>query len=45
VNFQIPNHSVSGISVSSVTITGEGYKPFKGVKYITKAGRFSIRTT
>jgi hypothetical protein len=22
---------------------GEKYKPFKGVKYITKAGRFQVR--
>lgn len=23
---------------------GEKYKPFKGVKYVTKAGKFQVRT-
>ncbi len=44
VEFQIPNWAVSGIKVDSVNILNESYKPYKGVKYITKAGRFSIRT-
>ena len=44
VEFQIPNWAVSGVKVESVNILNENYKPYKGVKYITKAGRFSIRT-
>jgi AP-3 complex subunit mu len=44
VEFQIPNHSVSNIRVDSVNLTNESYKPYKGVKYIAKAGRFNIRT-
>lgn len=44
VVFQIPNYSVSGTRVSSVSVPNESYKPFKGVKYMTKAGRYSIRT-
>jgi AP-3 complex subunit mu len=44
VEFQIPNFSISNIRVDSVNVTNESYKPYKGVKYITKAGRFNIRT-
>jgi AP-3 complex subunit mu len=43
VSFTLPNHVVSGVRVSSVNIV-ESYKPFKGVKYMTKSGRYSIHT-
>jgi AP-3 complex subunit mu len=44
VEFQIPNFSLSGTRVTSVSVPNEAYKPFKGVKYMTKAGRYTIRT-
>ena len=44
VEFQIPNQSVSGIRVDAVTVLNESYKPYKGVKYMTRAGRYNIRT-
>jgi len=44
VEFQIPNFSISNVRVDSVNVQNESYKPYKGVKYIAKAGRFNIRT-
>lgn len=35
--------AVSGLKVNRLDMYGEKYKPFKGVKYITKAGKFQIR--
>jgi len=44
VSFVISSLVVSGIKVHRLDMYGEKYKPFKGVKYITKAGRFQVRT-
>lgn len=44
VEFQVPNLAISGVRVDSVSILNESYTPYKGVKYITKAGRFCIRS-
>ncbi len=44
VTFSISQMAVSGLKVSRLDLYGEKYKPFKGVKYVTKAGRFQIRT-
>lgn len=41
--FQIPNHNMSGVKIESVNVN-ERYKPYKGVKYMVKGGRFSVRT-
>lgn len=43
VHFTISQLAVSGLKVNGLDMYGEKYKPFKGVKYITKAGRFQIR--
>ncbi|XP_065170112.1 AP-3 complex subunit mu-1 [Atheta coriaria] len=43
VHFTINQMAVSGLKVHRLDMYGEKYKPFKGVKYITKAGRFQIR--
>lgn len=43
VHFTINQLAVSGLKVNRLDMYGEKYKPFKGVKYITKAGRFQIR--
>lgn len=34
----------TGLKVSRLDMYGEKYKPFKGVKYVTKAGKFQVRT-
>lgn len=43
VHFSIPQLAVSGLKVNRLDMYGEKYKPFKGVKYLTKAGKFQIR--
>lgn len=44
VHFTINQMVVSGIKVNRLDMYGEKYKPFKGVKYVTKAGKFQVRT-
>ncbi len=36
--------SASGIKVDGLTLSNEGYKPWKGVRYITKNGKFQVRS-
>ncbi|XP_023245738.1 AP-3 complex subunit mu-1-like, partial [Copidosoma floridanum] len=43
VVFTINQLAVSGLKVNRLDMYGEKYKPFKGVKYVTKAGKFQIR--
>lgn len=43
VHFNISQMAVSGLKVNRLDMYGEKYKPFKGVKYVTKAGKFQIR--
>ncbi|XP_041116961.1 AP-3 complex subunit mu-1 isoform X2 [Polyodon spathula] len=44
IQFRIQQLAVSGIKVNRLDMFGEKYKPFKGVKYVTKAGKFQVRT-
>eukprot|EP00128_Syssomonas_multiformis_P012879 Colp12_sorted_trinity150504_noHs@26519 len=44
VDFRIEKMITSGIGVKRLDIYKEKYKPYKGVKYITKSGNFQIRT-
>ncbi|XP_023222903.1 AP-3 complex subunit mu-1-like isoform X2 [Centruroides sculpturatus] len=44
LQFMINQLAVSGLKVNRLDMYGEKYKPFKGVKYVTKAGRFQVRT-
>eukprot|EP01091_Cochliopodium_minus_P014385 TRINITY_DN4876_c0_g4_i1.p1 TRINITY_DN4876_c0_g4~~TRINITY_DN4876_c0_g4_i1.p1 ORF type:complete len:419 (+),score=106.41 TRINITY_DN4876_c0_g4_i1:45-1301(+) len=44
VDFEIQSWSASGISVDSLLLKGEDYKPYKGVKLITRSGTFQVRT-
>ncbi|UMM38823.1 hypothetical protein L5515_016140 [Caenorhabditis briggsae] len=44
LKFKINQLVLSGLKVNRLDMYGEKYKPFKGVKYITKAGKFTIRT-
>jgi len=43
VNWKVLLASVSGLNVSGLSVTGEHYKPYKGVRNITKSGTFQIR--
>jgi AP-3 complex subunit mu len=43
LGWKIPLASVSGIAVSGLSVTGETYRPYKGVRNITQAGVFQIR--
>lgn len=43
VQFTISQLAVSGLKVNRLDMYGEKYKPFKGVKYVTKAGKFQMR--
>ena len=44
LEFRIGQFAISGIKVNRLDVYGERYKPFKGVKYVTKAGKFQVRT-
>ncbi|XP_063722311.1 AP-3 complex subunit mu-1-like [Symsagittifera roscoffensis] len=44
VDFKIHQLATSGLKVNRLDMYNEKYKPFKGVKYLTKAGRFQFRT-
>ncbi|KAH7636979.1 AP-3 complex subunit carmine [Dermatophagoides farinae] len=44
VKFNISQFAISGLKVNRLDMYGEKYKPFKGVKYMTKAGNFQVRT-
>lgn len=44
IQFKIQQLAISGLKVNRLDMYGERYKPFKGVKYVTKAGKFQVRT-
>jgi AP-3 complex subunit mu len=43
LHWKIPLASVSGLTVSGLSLTGESYRPYKGVRNITKSGLFQVR--
>ena len=43
ISWNVPTTTLSGISVSSLHLTNENYKPYKGVRYITKSGNMRIK--
>lgn len=43
-DFKIVMFSVSGLKIDSLSLTNERYKPYKGVRSITKAGKFTVRS-
>jgi AP-3 complex subunit mu len=43
VTWKVLLASVSGLNVSGLSVTGEHYKPYKGVRNITRSGTFQIR--
>ncbi|XP_074502545.1 AP-3 complex subunit mu-1 [Sebastes fasciatus] len=44
IDLKIQQVAISGLKVNRLDMFGEKYKPFKGVKYVTKAGKFQVRT-
>jgi len=44
LEWKIPTASVSGLAVSGLSVINENYKPYKGVRTITKSGKFTVRT-
>lgn len=43
MHFTITQLAISGLKVNRLDMYGEKYKPFKGVKYVTRAGKFQVR--
>jgi AP-3 complex subunit mu len=41
--WKVPLASVSGVSVSGLSVMRENYRPYKGVRNITKSGIFQVR--
>uniref|UniRef100_A0A8C9ZJ77 Adaptor related protein complex 3 subunit mu 2 n=1 Tax=Sander lucioperca TaxID=283035 RepID=A0A8C9ZJ77_SANLU len=44
IQLKIQQMAISGLKVNRLDMYGEKYKPFKGIKYMTKAGKFQVRT-
>eukprot|EP01039_Chlorochromonas_danica_P011992 gene11992-13603_t len=44
MHWKVPMASVSGLAVSSLQMTNERYKPYKGVRTVAKSGKFLIRS-
>eukprot|EP01002_Notosolenus_urceolatus_P001096 NODE_1279_length_1493_cov_5.801939_g1063_i0.p1 GENE.NODE_1279_length_1493_cov_5.801939_g1063_i0~~NODE_1279_length_1493_cov_5.801939_g1063_i0.p1 ORF type:complete len:450 (+),score=110.02 NODE_1279_length_1493_cov_5.801939_g1063_i0:72-1421(+) len=45
VDFKLPMTALSGLRIESVHCANEKYKPYKGVRAITRAGQFHVRTS
>jgi len=45
LDWKVPNSSVSGIGVASLALTSEQYRPYKGVRTITRSGKFVVRSS
>ncbi|KAG0227800.1 AP-3 complex subunit mu-1 [Actinomortierella wolfii] len=43
VEFMINMYSLSGLKVDALQLFNEAYKPYKGVRSVTKAGRYHVR--
>lgn len=43
LSWKIPLSSMSGLSVGGLSVAGESYRPYKGVRNIAKSGRFQVR--
>eukprot|EP01094_Clydonella_sp_ATCC50884_P006719 TRINITY_DN1592_c0_g1_i1.p1 TRINITY_DN1592_c0_g1~~TRINITY_DN1592_c0_g1_i1.p1 ORF type:complete len:410 (-),score=130.40 TRINITY_DN1592_c0_g1_i1:97-1326(-) len=43
VAFKVNMYSVSGVKVDSLAVHNEPYKPYKGVRSVTRAGNFEVR--
>ena len=45
VDWKVPMASVSGLAVASLQLTNERYRPYKGVRALTKSGKYQIRVS
>ena len=45
MHWKVPLASVSGLAVAGLQLTNERYKPYKGVRTLTKSGKFQIRSS
>lgn len=43
ISWKIPSSSMSGLAVGGLSVTGETYRPYKGVRNIARSGRFFVR--
>jgi len=43
VDFKLPMIALSTLRIDAVTLVNEKYKPYKGVRPVTKAGRYQVR--
>jgi len=43
-DFKIVMFTTSGLKIDTLALTNERFKPYKGVRSITKAGKFNVRT-
>nr|CDS18338.1 AP 3 complex subunit mu 1 [Echinococcus granulosus] len=43
LQFEFPQCLVSGLRVTRLEMHAENYKPYKGVRYVTVAGKFEVR--
>jgi len=43
VDFKINGWTISGLKIDNLLLVSEKYKPFKGVRMLTKAGKFQVR--
>jgi AP-3 complex subunit mu len=43
VRLQVKMLALSGLKVDGLAIRGVKYKPFKGVRSVTQAGKFQVR--
>jgi AP-3 complex subunit mu len=44
MQWKVPMATVSGLSVASLQLSNEKYKPYKGVRTVTRSGKFLIRS-
>jgi AP-3 complex subunit mu len=44
VEFKVVMFCVSGLKIDALQCTNEKYKPYKGVRSVTKAGKFQVRS-
>ncbi|CAM9659384.1 unnamed protein product [Choristocarpus tenellus] len=45
LSWKVPMASVSGLAVTSLQLFNEKYRPYKGVRTLTRSGKFQVRTS
>jgi AP-3 complex subunit mu len=43
-DFKIIMYTASGLKIDTLALHNERYKPYKGVRSVTRAGKFHVRT-